>query len=197
MTFRGVLQFGFVRSLPVILQAEAAECGIACLAMILGFHGHPVDLGTLRRRYAVSLKGSTLRDLISLAGDMRLSTRALRLELSDLRKLRCPCILHWGLNHFVVLSKVGRKRLTIHDPAHGRRTIEYDEVSREFTGIALEAVPSESFVRRDGRHDLRLRHLFRHITGIGQRLPAFSLSRLASKSSRRCCRSVHRSSSTR
>lgn len=101
---------------------------------------------------------------------MGLTTRALRLELSDLRKLRRPCILHWGLNHFVVLSEVGRKTVTIHDPAFGRRTIELDEASREFTGIALEAVPNAAFVRRDERHELRLRHLFRHITGIGSAL---------------------------
>jgi ATP-binding cassette subfamily B protein RaxB len=166
MTVGSVLQFGFFRPLPIVLQAEAAECGLACLAMILGFHGHAIDLGTLRRRYAVSLKGTTLRDLMSLAGETGLSTRALRLELSDLRKLRRPCILHWGLNHFVVLREVGRKTVTIHDPAYGRRTLELDEVSREFTGIALEAVPNERFVRRDERSDLRLRHLFRHIAGI-------------------------------
>lgn len=63
-----LLQFGFARPLPIVLQAEVAECGIACLAMILGFHGRAIDLGTLRRRHAVSLKGTTLRALMRLAG---------------------------------------------------------------------------------------------------------------------------------
>jgi ATP-binding cassette subfamily B protein RaxB len=170
MNLGNVLQFGFSRPLPIVLQAEVAECGIACLAMVLGFHGHAIDLGTLRRRHPVSLKGTTLRDLMSLAGETGLSARAVRLELSDLRKLQRPCILHWGLNHFVVLSKVGRKTLTIHDPACGRRTIKLDEVSREFTGIALETVPNARFVRRNERHELGLRHLFGHITGIGRAL---------------------------
>jgi ATP-binding cassette, subfamily B, bacterial CvaB/MchF/RaxB len=166
----GGLQFGFSRPLPIVLQAEVAECGLACIAMILGFHGHAIDLATLRRRHAVSLKGTTLRDVMTLAAETGLSTRALRLELSDLRKLRRPCILHWGLNHFVVLRAVGRRTVTIHDPACGRRTIKLDEVSREFTGIALEAVPNESFARQNERHELGLRHLFRHIGGIRQAL---------------------------
>lgn len=170
-----VLQFGFSRRLPVILQAEAAECGMACLAMILGFHGHAIDLGTLRRRNAVSLKGATLRDLINLADAMGLSTRPLRLELADLRKLRRPCILHWGLNHFVVLQSVGHGRITIHDPAVGRRTISIEEASREFTGVALEAFPNERFVRADEQHDLKLRHLFRNITGAGSSLVSILL----------------------
>ena len=171
----GHVQFGFARSLPLIRQAEVAECGVACLAMIMGFHGHRIDLGTLRRRYATSLTGSTFRDLIGLAEQMGLRTRGVRLELSDLDKLRRPCILHWGLNHFVVLSKVGYKTVTIHDPARGRRIISFDEVSREFTGVALEAIPNESFVRRDERHAFRLKHLFRSIIGVGPALAGILL----------------------
>jgi ATP-binding cassette subfamily B protein RaxB len=167
MSFERTLQFGFGRSLPVMLQAEAAECGMACLAMVLGFHGHAIDLGTLRRRHAVSLKGATLRDLINLAGSMGLSTRALRLELADLRKLRRPAILHWGLNHYVVLQSVGHGVITIHDPARGRRTLSMEEASREFTGVALEAFPNERFVQKDERRDLKLRHLFKNVTGAG------------------------------
>jgi ATP-binding cassette, subfamily B, bacterial CvaB/MchF/RaxB len=171
----GHVQFGFAPSLPLIRQAEVAECGIACLAMILGFHGHRIDLGTLRRRYAISLTGSTFRDLIGLAEQMGLTTRGVRLELSDLDKLRRPCILHWGLNHFVVLSKVGYKTVTVHDPARGRRIISFDEVSREFTGVALEVSPNGGFVRRDERHDFRLRHLFRSIIGVGPALAGILL----------------------
>lgn len=160
------LQFGLGRRLPVILQAEAAECGMACLAMILGYYGHLVDLGTLRRRQLISLKGSTMRDLIVLASSMGLATRALRLEMQDFSHLRRPCILHWGLNHFVVLDKIGKTSITIHDPARGRRTVPMDEVSREFTGVALEAAPTTMFVKKDERNSLRLRDLFGNMTGL-------------------------------
>jgi ATP-binding cassette subfamily B protein RaxB len=153
--------------MPIILQSEAAECGLACLAMILGFHGHQIDLGTLRRRHTVSLKGTTLRHLMTIATTMGLATRALRLELPDLTRLRLPCILHWDLNHFVVLAKIGRKSVTIHDPVNGRRNLPLHELSRRFTGIALEASPTQVFERQDERESLRLQDLFRHIAGLG------------------------------
>ena len=46
--------------LPLILQTEAAECGLACLAMIASHHGYRTDLASLRERFSVSLKGATL-----------------------------------------------------------------------------------------------------------------------------------------
>lgn len=143
-----LLDFRWRRRLPVILQSEVAECGMACLAMILNFHGHRIDLDTLRRRYAISLKGSTLHDLTEIAGSVGFATRALRLELTDLAKLRTPCILHWSFNHFVVLARVHGKSITIHDPARGHRDISLEETSREFTGVALEAMPTTTFVRK-------------------------------------------------
>ena len=166
MSLLSDLQFGFRRRLPVVLQAEAAECGMACLAMVLGYHGRRVDLGSLRARHALSLKGMTLRNLMDLSGTLGLSTRALRVELPDLVRLRLPCILHWGLNHFVVLARVGRREIVIHDPARGRRTLSLAEASREFTGVALEVAPNQSFVRERAARGLALSDLFRGMAGI-------------------------------
>lgn len=160
------LQLGFGRRLPVILQAEAAECGMACLAMVLGYHGRNVDLATLRRQHALSLKGMTLRHLMGVAGQLGLAARALRLEMDDLPRLRLPAILHWGLNHFVVLERVARGGVTIHDPARGRRHLGPEDVSREFTGVALELVPTTQFVREKPAPRLRLSDLFRNIAGL-------------------------------
>ncbi|GBQ87756.1 bacteriocin/lantibiotic exporter permease [Acetobacter nitrogenifigens DSM 23921 = NBRC 105050] len=160
------LQFGFGKSTPVILQVEAAECGLACLAMIMGYHGHPIDLATLRRRYSVSIKGVTLRSLVQVADMSGFSTRAVRLEMDDLRNLRLPCVLHWGMNHFVVLTAIKGDQITINDPAVGRRTLPLDAVSREFTGVALEVTPNETFERKDERETIRLRDLFRHVGGL-------------------------------
>jgi ATP-binding cassette subfamily B protein RaxB len=165
------LQFGFRRRLPVVLQAEAAECGLACLAMVLGYYGHRIDLGTFRRHFSVSMKGVTLRDLIQIGGSMGLAARALRLDIADLGKLRRPCLLHWGMNHFVVLDEVGHNGIAIHDPACGRRRITMEEVSRWFTGVALEAEPAQSFERKDERQSLHLFDLFRHAAGL---VPALS-----------------------
>src|SRR3954463_14397119 len=102
------LNFSSRGRLPLVRQTEAAECGLACLAMVASFHGHRIDLNTLRRRHPVSLKGVTLRALIQVAGQMNLTARAWRLELAHLGQLQLPAILHWDVNHFVVLNRVTR-----------------------------------------------------------------------------------------
>src|SRR3954469_1254298 len=152
--------------IPVVLQTEAAECGIACLAMILGHFGHRVDLAALRRRYNLSLKGMTLHDIVRLAAQMRLSTRALRVEMSHLKQLRLPCILHWDHSHFVVLTKVGARTVIIHDPASGWRKIALEEVSRRFPGIALETWATEGFERKTERARIRVFDLLRRTKGF-------------------------------
>ena len=111
------------RRTPLVLQTEVAECGLACLAMLAGRYGHCADLPALRQRFNLSIRGTTLHELIRIASGMQLATRAVRAELPHLRSLRLPCILHWDHNHFVVLTKVGRRRMIIHDPAVGRRYV--------------------------------------------------------------------------
>lgn len=127
--------------IPIIRQCEAAECGLACLAMVSCAEGMQVTLTQLRHRYPMSLKGATLAQLVDVARRMGLTARAVRLELDELRQLRIPCILHWDLNHFVVLERVTRTSVVLVDPAQGRRTLSLDEASRHFTGVALELTP--------------------------------------------------------
>src|ERR687883_557915 len=116
-----LLSFTTRGQLPVIQQAEAAECGLACLAMVASYHGHRIDLNTLRRRYPASLNGVTLRALIQVASHLHLLGRPLRFELAHLRQLRLPAILHWDMNHFVVLKAVTGRGIIVHDPATGER----------------------------------------------------------------------------
>src|SRR3979409_882199 len=97
-------------------------CMIAMLAMVASYHGHRIDLNTLRRRHPVSLKGVTLRGLIQVANQMHLACRPLRFELHDIRLLNMPAVVHWDLNHFVVLKAVSGKGVTVHDPALGVKT---------------------------------------------------------------------------
>ena len=124
-----------------LLQSEAAECGLACLGMVAIHHGHRVDLNGLRQLYSISIKGTTLDQLMTIASELELAPRAVRLELDELNKLQLPAILHWDLNHFVVLEKRERSGATILDPARGRRHVSTSELSRHFTGVALELTP--------------------------------------------------------
>ena len=151
MIVPGLLNFGGRGYLPVIRQTEAAECGLACLAMISSYHGHRVDLNTLRRRHPVSLKGVTLKAMIQVATQMQLACRPLRFELGHLRQLQLPAIVHWDMNHFVVLKAVQRRGIEVHDPAFGERFFPIVEASKHLTGIALELSPLEGFVPNDER----------------------------------------------
>ena len=159
------LQFLRRRTLPVLIQTEAAECGLACITMIANYHGHRVDLSSVRARFEVSRKGSTLADLIQVAAGLQFAARALRVEIDELSKLQAPCILHWDFNHFVVLASVRGKRVVLHDPAFGVRELPIEEVSRRFTGVALELRPIGSFKAQDDRQRVRLRDLVGEVQG--------------------------------
>jgi ATP-binding cassette, subfamily B, bacterial CvaB/MchF/RaxB len=144
------LTIGWRSRLRPILQTESAECGLACLAMVAGWHGYRTDLATLRRRFSISLKGATLKQLIDVAGQVSLASRPLRLEIAELRNLKTPCILHWDLNHFVVLTRVASRHIEILDPAQGERRLRFEEASQHFTGVALELTPTQAFAPCSG-----------------------------------------------
>ncbi|PLR20997.1 ABC transporter ATP-binding protein [Caulobacter zeae] len=155
-------------------QTEAAECGLVCLAISARMLGDKPDLAELRRRHPVSPRGLTLKDIAAIAGAMNLVGRAVRCELDELVHLNCPAILHWDLNHFVVLEQVSRGKAVIVDPALGRRIEPLEVVSRRFTGVAMEVTAAPAFVRRQERSRLKLTSLFRWtprvLSGLGQAL---------------------------
>ncbi|KVD38938.1 ABC transporter [Burkholderia sp. ABCPW 11] len=170
MSFLDRLSFGVGGKLPMILQTEATECGLACLAMIAGYHGHHVDLATLRGRFPVSLKGTGLARVIEIAHRLDFGTRALKLDLDQLGQLRMPCILHWNFNHFVVLMEVSGRGAVIHDPAQGIRKVPLDVLSRAFTGVALELWPTSGFETRDAAPAVKLRALLGPVSGLSRSL---------------------------
>ena len=152
--------------LPVLLQSEAAECGLACLGMVAGFYGHHLSIQQLRALFGSSIAGCTMKDLVEFASRLALSGRALKLEPAALGKLQLPAILHWDMNHFVVLKSVRRGKLVIHDPARGERTLSLAEVSEHFTGVALELLPTQDFSQRPADAGLRLRDFWSNISGL-------------------------------
>ena len=160
----------FRQKLPLILQTEAAECGLACLAMVAGYYGHRSDLPSLREHFSISLRGTTLAHLLRFAERLELSGRPLRLELEDLPYLKTPCILHWDMNHFVVLKSASKKRVVVYDPAMGVRRMSYRQASDHFTGVALELTPTPAFVAKDESNPLRLRDLTGQISGLKRSL---------------------------
>ncbi len=160
------LNWSWRRQLPVIRQTEAAECGVACLAMVASWHGYRVDLSSLRTRFGVTQRGMTFARLVDCAAQLNLAARPLRLEIDDLPQLATPCVLYWDLNHFVVLKQVRGQRVEIHDPARGCVKLSLAEVSKHFTGIALELTPTQTFVAQDQRRRIRLRELIGRTAGL-------------------------------
>ncbi|MEE2025519.1 peptidase domain-containing ABC transporter [Alkalimonas mucilaginosa] len=157
-------------SLPMVHQTEAAECGLACMAMVAGFHGYQASLNELRQKFSLSIEGCTLLDLMNFAEKLQLSSRPLRIELEDLAALKTPCILHWDLNHFVVLKAVQARHVIIHDPAMGLRKLTLEEASKHFTGVALELLPTNEFKLKPGQSRLGLANFWTKITGLKRSL---------------------------
>ena len=178
-----VADFGWPRRsrrVPVILQQERAECGLACLAMIAAYFGRSVDLHAVRKRCGLSANGASIHGLLEVAGQLQLTARPVRLSLSELPKLELPAVLHWRMNHFVVLVRVKGRRIVIHDPAIGRRTIDLAEMNQSFTGVALEVGRRRNFVPQKDSNRMTFaayagsfRHLYRYLALI------FSLSLVA------------------
>ncbi|WP_274381672.1 peptidase domain-containing ABC transporter [Pseudoxanthomonas koreensis] len=162
-----------------ILQSEASECGLATIAMVAAAHGASIALPEMRRRFPLSLKGARLDQLIGTAQRLGFGTRALRLEMEDLGKLRLPCILHWDFNHFVVLARVGKGRATILDPAVGERRLPLAEVSGHFTGVALELAPSAEFKPQKAAPGLSVRQLTGPVRGLWRALAQILLLSVA------------------
>lgn len=166
MSILDELNLSRVKRLPVVMAAEAAECGLACMVMIGCYHGHDLDLNGLRQRFSLSMAGATLRNLIGLADQLSFGARALRVELTALDKVQLPAVLHWDLNHFVVLKKVGKTSAVVHDPARGALTLGLDELSKHFTGVVLELTPTAAFAKLEARDPIALSSLWSKAAGF-------------------------------
>ncbi|MET0519011.1 MAG: cysteine peptidase family C39 domain-containing protein, partial [Burkholderiaceae bacterium] len=167
------------KRLPVIIQTEGAECGLACLAMVASRLGVHSDLAQLRARFSLSLKGATMADLVRMAAGLGLASRALRAEPEHLAGLQLPAILHWDFNHFVVLAELRGDEAIVHDPAHGRRRMKLAELSRHFTGVALELRPGPDFAPRAPAPALQWRQLLGRVSGLKRSLGQILMLALA------------------
>jgi len=170
VSFLDNLNLGGGKTLPVIYQTEASECGLACLAMVSAYHGNRTDLAILRNRYTISLKGLNMAQLIDIAGKMDMSCRAVRTDLESLGQMSLPAILHWDLNHFVVLKRVTRTGLVIHDPGRGKLNVSMADASKHFTGVVLELAPKLEFRRKKETLPINMMGILGNVTGLRQSL---------------------------
>ena len=134
-----------VKKVKPVLQMEVTECGAASLCMILDYYGKSVTMEQLRLACGVSRNGVNAKNIARAAMLHGLKPRALKVGIHAARGLKFPAIIHWNMDHFVVLCGFTKKGAVIADPASGLRQIPEDEFSNNFTGIALEFTPTESF----------------------------------------------------
>lgn len=181
MKITSSLQLAFWRGkrLPVILQTEAAECGLACVAMAASYWGHQIDLTSMRGRFSVSLKGATLKGLMVMAQGLKLQPRPLKLEMQHLPQLKLPAILHWDMNHFIILKRVTHTHAFIHDPGIGERCLVLGEVAKHFTGVALELTPTSEFLPKNESRNVPLLSLMGRVVGLRRGLGQVLLLGLA------------------
>jgi ABC-type bacteriocin/lantibiotic exporter with double-glycine peptidase domain len=153
------------RRVPFVPQMEIAECGAASLGMVLAYYGCEVPLAELRHTCAVSRDGASAFDIVVAAREYGLEVSAIKVELDALPELELPAIVHWDLNHFLVLERVTRSGVDVVDPAVGRRHFSLDEVGRSFTGVVLEMSPGEDFEerKRPGRSTEAYKGLLRRL----------------------------------
>ncbi|AYX85868.1 MULTISPECIES: peptidase domain-containing ABC transporter [Acinetobacter] len=164
-----MLNFSLKRKVPVILQHESAECGLACLAMIVNYYGNSISIITLRNKYKISLQGTSLNMLMIISDDLQLQTRPIKIDIENLENINLPCILHWEFNHFVILTKINHNNYIIHDPAIGVRKINSEDFSKSFTGIALEIWPKPNFNSQNNEYKIKksnFNNFFNEIIGI-------------------------------
>jgi len=165
-----LLLYRTFKRVPLVMQSEVSECALACLSMVSGYHGSKIDVASLRRLVSVGDQGMNLKQVIELASQLHLTSRAIKCELEEVRQLTLPCILHWNLDHFVVLTQLSQQHFFINDPAQGKRRIPFKEFSRCYTGIALELHPNSAFKKVDKRKTMHIRQLWEKITGLKRTL---------------------------
>jgi ABC-type bacteriocin/lantibiotic exporter with double-glycine peptidase domain len=138
------------RRIAVVRQMEDADCGAACLAMVLGYFGKRVDLRELRDRTGAGRDGVTALSVVTAARSYGLRARGVKAEVTELRHLPRGSIMHWEFNHFVVFEGVTRRGIRISDPARGRRVVPAGELRRAYTGVAVVCEPADGFDRSGG-----------------------------------------------
>ncbi|WP_051656655.1 NHLP family bacteriocin export ABC transporter peptidase/permease/ATPase subunit [Butyrivibrio sp. AE3004] len=136
-----------VAKVPVIMQMEAVECGAASLCMIMAFYSMWVPLERVRVDCGVSRDGSNAKYILKAARNYGFDAKGYRFEIDEIKRDGIfPCIIHWNLDHFVVLKGFKNGYAYINDPARGDVRITMEEFDTSFTGIVLQIVPGEGFV---------------------------------------------------
>ena len=163
------------RSIPFVQQLTATECGAACLAMVLRFHGRNVGVDELRNIAVGGRDASNAQALIDAGRLYGLRGRAVSLEIDQLQFLGRGAVLHWAFTHFVVFDRLDRDAVHVVDPKRGRWRVPMDLFRKQFTGVAILFEPTEQF-DRGGKRDTGWRRSLRQVLSERGFLPHIILT---------------------
>jgi ATP-binding cassette subfamily B protein len=156
------------KKVPELLQMSDAECGIACLAMILSYYGRRTSISELREQGAIGRDGLSAQDIVKMARKYGLRVRAVSLPQADFRHINLPAIIHWEFDHFLVLERWSSRRVKVVDPAFGHRNMSAEEFDAGFTGVVLLLEPDTHFTSHNPAPRVGLRT---YITTFVKRAP--------------------------
>ncbi|GCE06707.1 peptidase domain-containing ABC transporter [Dictyobacter aurantiacus] len=147
LTIAGLCHRMLRRRVPVLLQMNAVECGAACLAMILSYHGRKTSSAEISDQAGLGRDGLSALEIVKTARQYGLRVRPISLRDNDFRAVSLPAIVHWQFNHFVIVERWGTRSVDIVDPATGRRRVSSAEFEENFTGVVIMLEPGTQFVR--------------------------------------------------
>lgn len=147
---------------PLVLQMEAAECGAAALAIILGYYGRHIPLEEARIACGVSRNGSNAYNILQAAKNYGCSAKAYKKSIEKLRELRMPVIIFWNFNHFLVLEGFKKNKAFLNDPGAGPKTVSIEEFDKSYSGLTLVIEPTADF-KKSGEEYNFLKALFKNL----------------------------------
>lgn len=145
-----------MKPVPLHVQTQSTECGLASMGMILAHFGRHVDMDTLRRISGVSRDCVDAKDLLRIADHFGLSARVVRTEPDRLHRLGLPLVVFTDFIHFTVVEALDERKVVLADPGFGRHAIPRAEFDESFTGVALSFAPTDRF--RPGGRRITLAH---------------------------------------
>ncbi|HKE14464.1 MAG TPA: peptidase domain-containing ABC transporter [Kofleriaceae bacterium] len=150
--------------IPFVQQMEWTDCGAACLAMVLGYHGRNIPLARVRDELGLARDGVSARNILEAGARLGLIGRGVKVDVAKLPLLARGSILHWEFNHFVVFDRLNKRSVRIFDPAVGVRDVPFAQFAESFTGVALELSPAPDFRAQKANSNIsRLRRYAREL----------------------------------
>ncbi|MBX4590323.1 hypothetical protein CF043_27035, partial [Klebsiella pneumoniae] len=145
------LKFNFKKQVPFYFQNENSDCALTCIRMLASYYGKENILEYTLDKVDARKNSLSVSDIMYILRATGITPRPVGLDMDEFHQLKLPCILHWDMNHFVVLVKRKGDKYIIHDPDKGIRILSLKKISESFTGVGIEVYNDESLSPEQNR----------------------------------------------